>query len=175
MRWLGRWFGRWFERADPAPPTVVPFDAEIVRLSALFGDIQRANILVADVQEIGAIMIDLFGPIEIERGDTFFWRFTVRDDTGAAIDVTGYEFEVEVKTEIDGPDPAVIAKTVGAGVTILAQTGDTLGQSDVLFTSADNTITSRLYWLDVVAIKSGVRTHVVKPRPYTILGVVNGP
>jgi hypothetical protein len=64
---------------------------------------------------------------------------------------------------------------VGAGIVLLTQTGATLGQADATITSADTDIDPGLYWLDVVTVIGAVRTHVIPPREFTVLPVVNPP
>lgn len=121
----------------------------------------------------GADVIDLIGPMRIYRGDTATYRLTVTDDDDARINLTGATIELQVKTALGGADPAAIAKTVGGGITLLAQADDTLGQADVAISSADSGITPGLYWLDVVVVLAGSRQHVIAPREYTIADAVN--
>lgn len=128
------------------------------------------------LQLVGDIMIDLIGPVRLFKGDSATYRLTVTDDEDEPIDITGATIELQVKTAIGGADPAAISKSVGSGITILAQDDDdTLGQADIAVSSADSTLTPGLYWLDVVVTLDGARTHVVAPREFTIADVVNLP
>ena len=61
------------------------------------------------------------------------WQRTLtvtRDDTGAGKDLTAATIEVLVKRDYDD-DAAAFTLGVGTGVTLLAQTGATLGQATV--------------------------------------------
>lgn len=121
-------------------------------------------------------VITLLGPLTVYAGDALPLRLTVTDDADARVDLTGAAIELEVKARIGGPDPAAIHKAIGSGITLLDQTSaDTRGQADIAITSTDTSLTPGLYWLDVVLTLSGVRGHVIAPREFTVLGVVNQP
>jgi len=113
----------------------------------------------------------------VYRGDSFTFRLTVTDDKDPPepVDLTGIAIEFEVKPVLDGPDPALIRKTIGAGIALLTQSGDTLGMADVTGSSADTDIAAKIYWLDVVTIAGGIRTHVIGPRMFIVDPVVNAP
>jgi hypothetical protein len=73
----------------------------------------------------------------VNQRETLTLRGTVRDETGAAIDITG----ADIVLNITGPGdalPTVLTSTGLSTITILAQTGDTLGQFDAPLT-ADET------------------------------------
>lgn len=121
-------------------------------------------------------VITLIGPLTVLAGDDLALRLTVTDDADARVDLTGSAIELEVKARIGGPDPAAIRKTVGSGITLLDQVSpSTRGQADIAISSADSSLTPGLYWLDVVLVLGGVRGHVIAPREFTVVGVVNQP
>lgn len=138
--------------------------AAIVTLGQLFGRLQDNN-----------TMINLIGPMSLPRGDSATYLLTVTDDDDDAIDITGLGIELEIKSALGAADPATIRKTVGAGITLLTQSGDTLGQATIEIDSTDSDITPGLRYLDVVVIDGADRQHVVGPREFSITGVVNAP
>jgi len=138
----------------------------IAVVGQLFGHLQLVE---------ATTMIDLIGPMTIYAGDSATYRLTVTDDADARVDLTGAAIEFQVKPTLGGADPPAIAKAVASGITLLAQSGDTLGQADITISSVDSNLTPKLYWLDVVVMLSGGRAHVIAPREYTIAPVVNGP
>lgn len=144
----------------------------VPQLAAL---VERIGGLEGILQVIGPIMIDIIGPIEIPRGDSLTLRITVTDDADAPIDITGFVLECQVKPSLGAADPPTIALAVGTGIVLLAQTGATLGQADITFTSVQTDIADGLYWLDVVTVSGGVRTHVIRPRAFVVGAVVNAP
>lgn len=125
----------------------------------------------------GSNMIDIVGPFTIYRGDAATLRLTVTDDDDARIDLTGATIELQVKAGIGDADPALIAKAIGTGVTLLDQTApDTKGQADIAIAGGDTDRAPGLYWLDVVVTPlAGDRQHVITPIELTIGGVVNLP
>lgn len=140
--------------------------ATIATVGELFGLLQ----LVGET-----VMIDQIGPLKIFRGNQVTYRITVTDDADARVNLTAYGIECEAKAELGGADPAAIACSIGDGITLLTQSGATLGQADIVITSAKSGIAPALYWLDVVTILAGVRVHVIPPRELTIANVVNLP
>lgn len=120
-------------------------------------------------------MIDLSGPILLLRGDDATYRLTVTDEDDERINITGATIEFVLKASLGAPDPALISKSVGDGITILAQgdSDDTKGQADIVLVPADSSgITPGLYYLDIVVTIGGVRTHVVTGREFTIGAVI---
>jgi hypothetical protein len=109
----------------------------------------------------------------IHRGDDASFTLTVLDAAGAPTNITGDTLELEVKTAAGAPDPALIRKTVGDGITLLAQSGGTLGQATVAIAGTETDLTPGTYWLDVVHVRAGVRTHIIGPRAFQIASVVN--
>ena len=118
-------------------------------------------------------MIDLIGPIRVYRGDALDLRLTVTDGTDQRVNLTGVELELQVKPTLGGADPPTISKAVDSGIALLAQSGATLGQADIAFSSADLDITPGRYWLDVVRDPTGARAHVVPPVEFTVRAAVN--
>jgi hypothetical protein len=65
-------------------------------------------------------------------------RLTVTDDdTGERTDLTGLTIAVQLRRRTG--EAALIELTVGDGVTLLAQSGSTLGQADVTIAADDST------------------------------------
>jgi hypothetical protein len=123
----------------------------------------------------GDTMIDLVGPMRILKGDDAVYRLTIVDDADARIDLTAATIEMQIKPALGADDPPTIAKSVGAGITLLDQTQDeTKGQADINIAPADTaSLTPGLFWLDVVAIIGGIRRHAIEPREFTVGDVVN--
>lgn len=178
MSWPGvwtprAWNGSWFGQAAAAPPVTAndAAGALLVQLSA------RATLEEIDglrgVLEITQNRTATMNVAPVFRGDDVDMLLTVLDADGDPTSITGDAIEVQVKQILDGPDPAIISKSVGSGVTLLAQIGDTLGQAMVSFTGADTDIEQGNYWIDVVHIRAGKRTHVIGPRSFPVRAVVN--
>lgn len=79
-------------------------------------------------------------PLRIWRGQSRVFRMTVFDvdadePTSQLADFDSIEFQVKRAT--GDADPALIAKTIGAGIELLAQSGDTLGQLEVTIDPID--------------------------------------
>jgi uncharacterized protein YfaS (alpha-2-macroglobulin family) len=162
-------FSRAFSSAFAIGPTAFRPSATLASVGQLFGLLQLAG---------GTDVIDLIGPMSVLAGDDVTYRLTVTDDTGARIDLTAATaLEVQVKPALGAPDPPTISKSLAAAtITLLDQTSTTTrGQADFTFSSADTNVTSGLYWIDIVLVLGGKRTHVVAPREYTIAATVNGP
>jgi len=121
-------------------------------------------------------VITLIGPLTVVAGDDLALRLTVTDDADARVDLTGATLELEVKAKLGGPDPAAIAKSIGAGITLLDQTAaDTRGQADIAISGDDTSLSPGLYWLDVVLGLDGGRSHVIAPREFVVTPSVNLP
>lgn len=122
-------------------------------------------------------VITLIGPLTVIAGDDLTLRLTVTDDADARVDLTTADaLELEVKRALGGADPAAIAKSLGAGITLLDQTSaDTRGQADIVLTAADTGLAAGLYWLDVVLELGGGRAHVIAPREFVVTATVNLP
>ncbi len=50
--------------------------------------------------------------LELQRNASETWPFQVLDSTGAALDVTGNTFKLEVKARAGDPDPPLAAATI---------------------------------------------------------------
>lgn len=118
-------------------------------------------------QDTGENMVNLIGPISITRGDDLDLVLTVTDDEDAREDITGAAITVTVTQTPGGA--ALFTKTVGSGVTLRAQAGDTLGQADIAISSANLTAPAGLYWIEVVIVLGGKRQTLVELREFTIL------
>lgn len=142
----------------------------------LVGTLARANQLFATLQLEGVNVLDLTGPILVYQGDTADFLLTVTDDAGGRIDLSSATIELQVKAEVNDPDPPLISKSVGAGWTLLDQTAPlTKGQATCSLTTPETSITAKRYMLDVVVVVAGQRAHVVPPHVFIIGAVVNGP
>lgn len=97
--------------------------------------------------------------LTIYRGRSWKRRLTVtRQDTGAVVDLTGATIELTVKKHTGDPDPPVATRSVGSGITILTQSGATLGQADIEFSSVESAAIvgdAGLYVGDVMVELSG--------------------
>lgn len=117
------------------------------------------------------------------------YRFESKTLTGTVIDpdngdalvnlntahggVTALEYQVKVRP--GAADPPAISKAIASGITILTQSGTTLGQFTVALVPADfSTVPAGQYYYDVVLIFSDTtRMYVVKPSLVLIKDVVN--
>lgn len=113
--------------------------------------------------------------ITIYKGNSKSWILTVKDSTQSPIDITGYTLEFQVKGAVDDADPALISKSVGSGITILTQSGATLGQAQIDVIPADTAnLETRVHYYDVVGVDgSSNRYHLIAPDKFEIRGVVN--
>lgn len=123
-------------------------------------------------QEQGDNMIAVIGPMRVFRGDTLDLVLTVTDDADEPVDLTGAAIVLTVKPN-PGDADATFTRTVGTGITLRAQSGDTLGQADIAITSANTGVAPGLYYLDVVVTLAGKTQHVVEPVEFTIGATVN--
>lgn len=57
-------------------------------------------------------------------------RITVVDAAGAAVDLTGKAIKLQLRRRTT--EAALIERTVGSGITLLTQSGATLGQADAV-------------------------------------------
>lgn len=86
------------------------------------------------------------------------WRriLTVRDQAGDAVSLTGATITVRVKPRTTSPDPPTLELTIGAGITLLTQSGATLGQAQLDLSPSDTAgIDAGLYVLDGQVVLSG--------------------
>jgi hypothetical protein len=114
-------------------------------------------------------------PKVIYKGEDKSYLLTVVDENGDRVDITAFSIEFEVKPAAGDADPATIAKSVGLGITILAQSGGTLGQAQIDINPSDtNGIAALLYKYDVVVIDTTAERHVViPPSTFEVREVVN--
>ena len=167
-------------------PTQFPARAQLLRINMLGGLLLRDGVLLGLLeisgglrgqlqQKIGGAMIDLAGSMSVLRGDSLTYVLTVTDAAGAAIDLTGYAVELQIKEAIGDPDPPLISKAIASGIVLQTQSGATKGKATITITSADTDLAARQYMLDAVVSKDGIRTHVIGPATWTVRGVVNAP
>lgn len=162
-----------FQSALPTGP-LVHLRGRIAVTGALGGALAQTNVLVGRLQIAGDDVIDIIGPVSVFQGDTLDLVLIVTDDAGNPVSLTGATIEVQVKTAIGAPDPPMIAKTIGSGVTLLDQSDpETEGRAAVAFSSTDTAVTPAAYAIDAVVLLNGKRQHVVAPRQFNVLPVVN--
>lgn len=117
-------------------------------------------------------------PITLYKGETTVMRITViREDDGLRENLTtASNIEWQLKTAPGAADAPLISKSLGSGVVLLTQSGDTLGQFEVTLLSADTSaLAAGVYYYDAVVVMPGaVRHYVIRPSKATIKDVVNG-
>lgn len=114
-------------------------------------------------------------PLYLLAGESRVLRVTVEDETGARINLTGATIEFQVKAALGGADPALISKFVSSGITILPQSGETVGQADIELLSEDTAALSGTYYYDVVVVIGGARSYIIVPSKFFVSKVVNQP
>lgn len=173
---LGEHLGRHLGAVQPPVPAgaALHLRARLAVYGSLSGSLAQTNVLVGRLQIAGGDVIDIIGPISVYQGDTIDLVLVVTDDAGVPVDLTGASIEVQVKAAVGAPDPPMISKAIGSGVTLLDQ-GDpaTEGRAAVAFSSADTSVATAAYALDVVVVLGGRRQHVVAPRQFSVMPVVN--
>lgn len=128
--------------------------------------------LVATLQLLGVIVTAIEGPITVYQGDTANFLLTVTDDAGQPFDLTAAtSIEVRVKKTAGAPDPALIAKDLGNGVTLLNQS-TSKGQASIALGTADTGIPADRYSIAIAVAAPGLRQHVIPPRDFIIAAVV---
>lgn len=102
--------------------------------------------------------------LDMVAGASKIIRLTVTDAASTdPVDLTAAALEFQLKPRPGDPDPPLIAKSVGAGILLQAQSGLTLGLADVFLLPADTTLLRGTYYWDVVVVLSGSRQYVVDP------------
>lgn len=102
--------------------------------------------------------------LSMYRGDDDDFTITALDATGAAVDLTGTTLIWTVKRSRTDPDSAAVIqkKSSDGGITILTQSGATLGQATINLAAADTsplTHQTMGYWdLQVVDAAGKVQT-----------------
>jgi len=172
---VGAHLGQHAGQVYPLPTgPVVHLRGRIAVTGALTGALAQTNVLVGRLQIAGDDVIDIIGPVSPYQGDTLDLVLIVTDDAGAPVILTGATIEVQVKTVVGAPDPPMIAKAIGSGVTLLDQSDPaTQGRAAVAFSSSDTSVTPTAYAIDVVVALNGKRQHVIAPRAFNVLPVVN--
>ncbi len=148
----------------------------MTRLRGVLSDVGRLFGLLQFVEE--APVIDIVAPPTFWRGETRTLRLTVTDDADARVDLTAATaIEFQIKSAPGAADPALVAKALGDGVTLLTQTGETIGQADIVIAQGDTTdataMPAGVYWLDAVVVLGGVRSLVQQPLQMFLRDTVN--
>lgn len=95
------------------------------------------------------------GEIQIHQGDDQTARFTVTDEDGAAVDVTGGTFKFTVKASLDGANTFQLTSAGGD----IDTSQEASGIIDVVLEPADTATLSGLYFYDLeMTLSSKVRT-----------------
>lgn len=116
--------------------------------------------------------------ISMFAGESRTLRITVTDEESEdPIDITtATSIELQVKKRPGDADPPLISKSLLSGISLLAQSGDTLGQADAVLEPSDTASLRGLYYWDVVVTISGSRQYVVAPTSKLTIGAsVNQP
>ena len=118
-------------------------------------------------------------PLDILKGESRTFRTTIRDSTGALVDLsTATAIEFQVKDADGDSDPPLISKSIGSGITLVG--GGTGGQFDIALdpsdTSSSPDLAIKTFRYDVVVVLStGARHYVIPPSDFTVVAVVNQP
>lgn len=110
-------------------------------------------------------------PKTIYRRQTATFVLTVVDENGERFDLTGSTLYMRAKNKETDADPAIIALLTGTGITHRAQTGATLGQADIVMTSAQTALlAAQANVYDVWLQKpSSERSPIIPVSPLTVL------
>jgi hypothetical protein len=103
---------------------------------------------------------------QIYKGQSATFRITITDEDGERYDLTGATLYFRVKVSVTTADPALITKvsSTPAQITILAQSGDTVGQAEIYLLPADTTaLTAINYVYDVWILKATGEKEPVVP------------
>lgn len=119
--------------------------------------------------------------IEIDRGDS--WSKTLQvsvSGVAVALDAGTWQvsaLEFKVKQSIGDLIAVLVTKSIGAGITLSAQSGTTLGQAVLALVPNDTkTLAGGVYFYDVVAVfTNGIRTHLIQLSKLQLNDVANIP
>lgn len=113
--------------------------------------------------------------LDIYRGETTSFHLEAAAN-GAARNLDGLTLECQIKLTAGAADPALVSLTVGSGITLDTQSGDTLGHLTVTFSATQtDSLTAGIAYLDVWAISGLSRKCIIKPRRVIVRDVVNPP
>lgn len=120
--------------------------------------------------------------IEIDKGEHIKLTYKVVEpsETEPNVynpkDLTGVTIEFQVKPKVGAPDPPTIEKSIGSGIVLLPQSGDTLGKFQVTIQTSDtSSVAAGSYAYDIVMIEAGERKPIRRASPFVINAVVNSP
>lgn len=105
----------------------------------------------------------------IVRGQTVRRTYTVKDEKGQRVDITGATVHLRIRPDIKAAP--VVSKTTGSGITISAQTGSTKGQFVATLAPADTkALPIGDYVYDVWVVEADADAFpVIAPSKFTIL------
>jgi hypothetical protein len=111
------------------------------------------------------------------RSETKTKVLTVVEDGALGNLTLATDIEYQLKTAPEVADPPLISLSVGFGITLRTQAGETLGQADILIPSAAvDALAPGTYYEEVCVIwADGRRTYPIPARKVIVKGVVNRP
>lgn len=121
-------------------------------------------------------------PLTLWKSESRTLTFTVTDDSVPPVAQNistlngGFSLiEFEIKKLAGDADPALLHKAVGTGITVLTQSGATLGQFTLTLLPTDLlAIVAGQYTYDlVIQYADGTRTYIIRPTMVIIFDVVN--
>lgn len=90
--------------------------------------------------------------LEIEQGATFRYNVYWKDEnTGAAIDITGYSARMHIRASHDAPDPPLLELTDANGRLALGGSAGTIQMTVTAVDTAALTFTEGVYDLELVS------------------------
>lgn len=115
-------------------------------------------------------------PQRIVRGETHRLRLTVRDQDRQPVDLTGATLHAQVRPVVEGylvsyRPPVIQLSSPSAGITLAAQTGNTLGQATATFSATETALLAagEYAWDAWVVTAGGDRHAVVAPSRLTVI------
>jgi hypothetical protein len=94
----------------------------------------------------------------LDQGSTWTLQIVYKDSNGAAVNLTGYTAEMQVRRKFDSDNPVLTLSTSNGGITIVPLTG-TL---NLIATDEQADIDPGLYVYDLELSIGGVRTRLIQ-------------